>query len=229
MYLLYFASIVENMIRYYIIYCSTLPSVLSEPFRQVTVQQAEFPLLPDSSVKLSWSPDILPFQDPQSYKVDISLFTLDANSGELKRVKVVATDYPNSGTATITIPRLLLKKGTVVTLLYFQVEAAGLDLKRKRQVGQVIRTTLKGRVWSTVAYFSLSAIMTFSCDRWAERQPDGQMLLDQVEPCPRTVGQAQLPNSNFIEEAFDIFGVHIQTSKVFHPDADICFRQRVLK
>ena len=210
----------------YLICCSILSSVLSEPFRQVTVQQAEFPLLPGSSLKLSWSPDILPFQDPKSYKVDINLFTLDTKSGELKRVKVVATDYPNTGTATIPIPRLLLKKGTVVAPLYFQVEAAGLDSKRKRQVDQVI---LKGSAWSAVTYFSLSAIMKFSCDRWAERQPDGQMLLDQVEPCPRTVGQAQLPNSNFIEEAFDIFGIHIQTSKVFHPDADICFRQRVPK
>ena len=203
--------------------------MLSERRRQVTVQQAELPLLPGSSVKLSWSPDILPFEDPKSYKVDINLFTLDTKSRELKRVKVVATDYPNSGTATITIPRLLLKKGTVITPLIFQVEVARLDSKRKRQVGRVIRTTLKVGVWSTVAYFSLSAIMKFSCDRWAERQPDGQMLLDQVEPCPRTVGQAQLPNSNFVEEAFDIFGIHIQTSKVFHPDADVCFRQRVPK
>ena len=198
----------------------------SEQQRQVSVQQANFPLLPESSVKLSWAPDILPFEDPQSYKVDISLFTLDASSGELKRVKMVATDYPNSGTATFKIPRFLLKKGTVATPLYFQVEVARLDSKSKRQVGQVI---LKGSTWSTVAYFAVSTVLKLACDNWARRQPDGQMLLDQVEPCPRTVGQAQLPNSNFIEEAVDLFGIHIRPSKVFHPDADVCFRQQVLK
>ena len=194
----------------------------SEQHRQVTVEQADFPLLPGSTVKLAWSPDILPFEDPQSYKVDISLFTLDASSGELKRVKVVATDYPNSGTATITLPRLLLQKGTDVTPLYFQVEVARLD-----SVGQVI---LKGIVvWSRVAYYAVSAIMSFACETWAQTQPDGQMLLDEVEPCPRTVGQAQLPNSNFVAESIDLFGIHIQPSKIFHPDADICFRQRVPK
>lgn len=209
-----------------IVCCSTLPLVPGERHHQVTVQQADFPLLPGSTVKLAWSPDILPFQDPQSYKVDISLFTLDVNSGQLNKVKVVATDYPNSGMATITIPRLLLKKGTVVVPLYFQVEVARLDSKRKRQVGQVI---LKGSTWSTVAYFAVSTLLKFTCDNWAQGQPDGQMLLDQVEPCPRTVGQAQLQNSGFVEEAIDLFGIHIRPSKIFHPDADICFRQQVPK
>ena len=202
----------------------TFPSVLSERRRQVTVQQAEFPLLPGSNVKLSWSPaDILPFQDPQSYTVDISIFTLDAKSGELTRAKVLATDYPNSGTASITIPKLSLTKGAVATPLYFQVEAAKLDSKRKRQVGRVI----SGIVRSRVNYLIRSAIMRLACEIWARTQPDGQMLLDQVEPCPCTVSQVQ--DNMFKEEVFDIFGIPIRTSKVFHPDADRCFRQRVPK
>ena len=202
----------------------TLPSVLSERRRQITVQQAAFLLLPGSNVNLSFPLDILPFQDPQSYTVDISIFTLNTKSGELKRAKVLVTDYPNSGTASITIPQLSLTKGTVVTPLYFQVEAAKLDSKQKRQVGQVI----SGVVWSGVNYFSRFAISRLVCEIWARTQPDGQMLLDQVEPCPCTVRQAQA-HSNFQEEVFDIFGIHIQTSKLFHPDADRCFRQRVPK
>lgn len=203
----------------------TLPSVLSERRRQITVQQAEFPLLPGSNVNLSWSPvDILPFQDPQSYTVDISIFTLDAKSGELKRAKVLATDYPNTGAASITIPQLSLTKGAVATPLYFQVEATKLDSKQKRQVGRV----LSGVVRSGVNYLILSAISRLACEIWARTQPDGQMLLDQVEPCPCTVRQAQA-HSNFKEEISDIFGIRVRTSKVFHPDADRCYRQRVPK
>ena len=207
-----------------------LVTVFSERRRQVTVQQTEFPLFPRTDVNLSWSPvDILPFQDPQSYTVDISLFTLDVKSGELKRAKVLATDHPNNGTASFTIPRLPLTGGAVATPLYFQVEAAKLDSKCKRQVGPLI---LKGSAWSAVAYFSLSALMRYYCEKWAETQPDGQELLDQVEPCPRTVSQARV-HGNFKEEAFDIVifdhDIRIQPSKVFHPDADVCFRQQVPK
>ena len=203
----------------------TLPSVLSEHRGQITVQQADCPLLPGSNVTLSWSPaDILPFQDPQSYTVDISLFTLDAKSGDPKRANVLATDYPNSGTASITIPKLSLTKGAVATPLYFQVEAAKLDYKHKRQVGLVI----SGIVRSRVNYLIRSAIMRLACEIWARTQPDGQMLLDQVEPCPCTVRQAQA-HSNFKEEISDIFGIRVRTSKVFHPDADRCYRQRVPK
>ena len=85
--------------------------------------------------------------------------------------------------------------------------------------------------WSAVTYFTTRTALVFTCNQWSSRQRDvnASALLDQVEPCPRTVAQARLPNSNFIADDVDPFGKHIQTSSVFHPSADICFRQRVPK
>ena len=85
--------------------------------------------------------------------------------------------------------------------------------------------------WSAVTYFTTGTALVFACNWWSSSQQDvnANVLLDQVEPCPRTVAQARLPNSNFIADDVDPFGRHIQTSSVFHPSADICFRQRVPK
>ena len=197
--------------------------VPDDQFRQVSIQStAELPLTPTTSINLIWSPDIQPFVDPDSYKVDIAAYILDAKNGELGRGKVVDADLPNSGTATITLKNVYLQKGVVVVPLYIQVTVAG-------SLGQRGDPQNKASSWSAVTYFTTRTALSFACRQWSFRQRsfDGNQLLDQVEPCPRTVAQAQLPNSNFIQDDVDPFGRHIQEARVFHPGADVCFRQRV--
>ena len=196
-------------------------AVPDDQFRQVSIRTTdEVPLSQSTKLDLTWSPDIQPFEDPKSYKVDIAAYILEPKDGTLKMGKMLASDVPNTGKATVPLDELQLQGGTVVAPIYVQVAVAR------------TQDTKSGACsWSAVTYFTTGTALLFACNRWSSSQQDvdASVLLDQVEPCPRTVAQARLPNSNFIADNVDPFGRHIQTSSVFHPSADICFRQRVPK
>ena len=199
---------------------STLHAVPDDQFRQVSIQTTdEVPLSQSTRLDLTWSPDIQPFEDPRSYNVDIAAYILDLQDGTLGMKKVLASDLPNTGKATVTLDGVRLQGGTVVAPLYVQVAVTS------------TQDNSGACSWSTVTYFAPGTALLFACNQWSLRQRDvnASELLDQVEPCPRTVAQARLPNSNFIADDVDPFGRHIQTSSVFHPSADVCFRQRVPK
>ena len=179
---------------------------------------------PSTRLDLTWSPDIQPFEDPQSYKVNIAVYILDPQERKLEMGKMLASDLTNTGKATVFLDEVPLQGGTVVAPIYVQVAVA-------RTQDEKSGLPAKACSWSAVTYFTTHTALLFACNQWSLRQRDvnASVLLDQVEPCPRTVAQARLPNSNFIADDVDPFGRHIQTSSVFHPSADICFRQRVPK
>ena len=200
---------------------STPHAVPDDQFRQVSIQSRdEIPLTPSTRLNLTWSPDIQLFEDPESYKVDIAAYFLDPQDGNLEMLKMLASDVPNTGKATVLLDGVRLRGVTVVAPIYVQVAVARTQNEKSGACS-----------WSAVTYFTTRTALLFVCNQWSLRQRDvnASVLLDQVEPCPRTVAQARLPNSNFIADDVDPFGRHIQTSSVFHPSADICFRQRVPK
>ena len=199
-------------------------AVPDDQFRQVHIRtRDEVPLTPSTSIDLTWSPDIQPLEDPMSYKVDIAAYILDPQEGTLEMEKMLASNLTNTGRATVSLGGVQLKRGIVVVPLYVQVAVARIAQDERN------RLPAKACSWSAVTYFTTRTALVFACNRWSLHQRDvnASVLLDQVEPCPRTVAQARLPNSNFIADDVDPFGRHIQTSSVFHPSADICFRQRV--
>ena len=201
-------------------------SVPDDQFRQVHIQSRDkVPLTPSTSFELTWSPDIQPFVDPQSYKIDIAAYILDPQEGILEMEKMLASNLTNTGRATVSLDGVQLKRGIDVVPLYVQVAVARLAQDENNGL------PAKACFWSAVTYFTTRTALVFACNQWSLRQRDvnASVLLDQVKPCPRTVAQARLPNSNFIADDVDPFGRHIQTSAVFHPSADICFRQRVPK
>ena len=201
---------------------STSHAVPDDQFRQVSIQVTdEIPLSQSTRLDLTWPPDIQPFEDPQSYKVDIAAYFLDPKDRKLEMLKMLASDVSNTGKATVLLDEVQLQGGTVVAPIYVQVAVARTQDNEKSGACS----------WSAVTYFATGTALFFACNQWSSSQRDvnASELLDQVEPCPRTVAQARLPNSNFIADDVDPFGRHIQTSSVFHPSADICFRQRVPK
>ena len=202
-----------------------LHAVPDDQFRQVSIKATdEVPLSQSTRLNLTWSPDIQPFVDSQSYKVDIAVYILDPQEKKMEMGKMLASDLPNTGKATVTLDEVRLQGGTVVAPIYVQVAVA-------RTQDEKNGLPAKACSWSSVTYFTTRTALLFACNWWSSRQQNvnASVLLDQVEPCPRTVAQARLPNSNFIPDDIDPFGRHIQTSSVFHPSADICFRQRVPK
>ena len=202
---------------------STPHAVPDDQFRQVSIKATdEVPLSQSTRLNLTWSPDIQPFENPQTYKVDIAAYFLDPQEGTLEMVKMLANDVSNTGKATVRLDDVRLRGGTVVAPLYVQVAVARIQDEKNG-------LPAKACSWSAVTYFTTRTAIFFACNYWSLRQRDvnASVLLDQVEPCPRTVVQARLPNSKFIADDVDPFGRHIQTSSVFHPSADICFKQRV--
>ena len=198
-------------------------AVPDDQFRQVHIRSTdEVPLTPSTSIDLTWSPDIQPFVDPMSYKVDIAAYILDPQEGTLEMERMLASNLTNTGRATVSLGRVQLKRGIDVAPLYVQVSVARTQVEKNE-------LPTKACSWSAVTYFTTHTALLSACNRWSLHQWDvnASVLLDQVDPCPRTVAQARLPNSNFIADDVDPFGRHIQTSSVFHPNADICFRQRV--
>ena len=193
-------------------------AVPDDQFRQVHIQSRDkVPLTPSTSFDLTWSPDIQPFIDPQSYKVDIAAYILDPQEGTLEMKKMLASNLTNTGRATVSLVGVQLKRGIVVVPLYIQVVVAKIAQDEKNGL------PAKACSWSAVTYFTTYTALLFACNRWSLRQRDvnSSVLLDQVEPCPHTVAQARLPNSKFIADDVDLFGRHIHTSSVFHPSADM--------
>ena len=100
---------------------------------------------------LTWSPDIQPFEDPQSYKVDIAAYILDPNEDKLERQlkmgKMLASNLPNTGKATVTLDGVRLQGGTVVAPIYVQVAVARTQDKKNE-------LPTKACSWSAVTYYT---------------------------------------------------------------------------
>ena len=94
-------------------------AVPDDQFRQVSIQATdEVPLSQSTNIELTWSPDIQPFEDPKSYKVDIAAYILDPKDGKLEMGKMLASDLPNTGKATVLLDGVQLQGVTVVAPLY---------------------------------------------------------------------------------------------------------------
>ena len=191
----------------------------------MTVDSDEFPISFESVVTVRWDPELLPVKDPQNYKVDIVLYELSTTDGSQRYITTVLTDAPNSGSAEVTIPKY--KTGRAVILTLFKVTLAQSHTRGKR-VATLPAILAVGAVGAVgVAIMAVDNYIHQYCNDWAKSEPDGDSLLEQVDPCPKTEDRCQLQNSNFEIEGV-ILGFKI-LHRVFHPKAESCYRQRTLR
>jgi hypothetical protein len=197
---------------------------------EVTVSSSIYPIPIGGKVTVTWSPDFLPLKDPQNYKVDITLYELVTSTSFLREIKTLLKDAPNSGSAEVTMPSFKRISVHASTITLFRVSLAQSSTRRKRQISKAARALLTRAGWGAGFAAAGAGVTSFVCSTWSGNEPDGDDLLDQVEPCPRTEAQARLPSSNFEEEVFNCFGVEIERAhELFHPEADVCFRQKTLR
>ena len=207
--------IVPIIINYYIII--TVPL---EELGDATIEESALLFEEGNSITVDWNPsDILrsvgSVTDINDIELDVKLIEIDQN---MREIAILASNIPNSGSATVIIDGLDLTDSDVYQVSVF-IEAHSIGTpNNKRQIG----TLLRGGVWTGIIFVSLSGIGRFLCDQWASTEPIsiGQEILDRVRsrfPCPPTLAQAERSDSNLQLDNRLIF--------FYHPDAENCFRQ----
>ena len=185
------------------------------------------------SINVTWSPskllEVIAI-DPSNLTVDIIMYEVQTTSqGNYVQyeIAVLASDIPNSGKATVTIPTEQFHNTTEpVHSVNIIVNLNNQLLRRKRFIGASLRIGL----WSvSVIAIASQPLLYGACKAWALLEPAsiGPELLDRVTqtaPCPPTLGRdGTVPvNSGLVEDKYKFL------IKVFHPDADKCFRQQTI-
>ena len=172
----------------------------------------------EESVSLTWLQDaVFPIQDPNTYTVDIWLYTLSGNTWH--RTACLASTYPNSGSATVTIP--LMEPSTTARFSAVVVQVALNTNQTEPGFFQNLTTT--AGLWTVVAYTTDTAPTREECNVWAENTISRSAERERIEltpPCPCTQQQALAPNSGFNEQNMDN-----AILMYFNPRAAMCFYQ----
>ena len=185
------------------------------------------------TINVTWSPLTLLqgaviMVDPNSFTVNIQMYEVQMTSNgnyAQHEIAVLASSIPNNGKATVTIPTELFHNTTEpVHSVNILVNLNNQLLIRKRFIGASLQIGL----WSvSVIAIASQSLLYDACKAWALLEPAGigPELLDRVTqtaPCPPNVGQAETVNSGLVEDE------HNFLISIFHPDADKCFRQKII-
>ena len=181
---------------------------------------------PGDAIQLTWSPGaVVPALDSSSYTVNIGLYCLNEATEEWDRVADLASDLPNSGSATVTMPNPT--SIPLVCPISIQVTASqvGGPPEGRRQIPDSVLTSILGlgaSIWGPIGELARSVALRALCEFWSIQQPAniGVNLAAQVEPCPPSAAQARQDNR------FE--GENPLVSGTFHPGSSSCFRQVVM-
>ena len=186
---------------------------------------------PNSRLVVAWNPNtLLPMMAPTSFLVNIALSQMDIQTGRWHHMQNLATNLPNTGEATVTIPSQIMGNTATVTNDIFpvsiEVVVGSVDGRRKRQVSLGNLIELRIALWSPVGYLFGSAALRAACEVWRRSQPRGigNEINSRLPPCPRTMQQAD-ENTGDIKFSKDTgFGNYL-SRLFFHPGAASCYRQ----
>ena len=190
------------------------------------------------SITVTWSPSkLLETEviavDPSSLTVDVIMYEVQTTSqGNYIQHEIaeLASDIPNDGKATITIPPIKNFDNTPVHSVNIIVNLNNRSLRNRHSIGdKLVDIAQKIGQWSINMFLKNPKPFNLACRVWARLEPAsiGPVLLDRVAqtaPCPPTLGRnGRIPeNSGLIEDKYKIL------IKIFHPDADRCFRQQTI-
>ena len=192
-------------------------------------------LEPESKVTLDWNPNILPYNDPQSYQVDIVMYEIDEMTGSLSSSYELKQAINNTGSDEVVIPILRNLEKVAAPVVVKVREAMASSARRKRNTAD---DSQLGGVWSGIFFGTAAKAGSSSiprrkaCDNWSEEEKEdiGPALLATVIPCPPRLEQARLPNSGLIEvNLTSVFGsssYNQQYQLYLHSNTKICFQQR---
>ena len=185
---------------------------------QVNLGRDNLLFIGEESVSLTWLRDaVFPVQDPDNYTVDVWLYRL-SQTRVWVRTACLASNIPNSGSATVTFPHL----EHAATDPRFSAVAIQVALNSSHAEAAELPTA--AGLWTTVAFATDTPPTRDECNEWARdtgtRMAEQAMINSMTPACPCTVQQAQAPNSGFTQQNM---GSPMQL--YFNPGAAICFYQ----
>jgi len=183
---------------------------------QVNLAREDLLFTSEESVSLAWLQDaVFPMEDPGNYTVDVWLYTLSGNTWA--KTACLASAYPNSGRATVTIPRMERSASGRFSAVAIQV-ALNTNHADSRSL-----TTAAG-LWTVVAYATDTAPTRKECNDWAEntgsRMTEQNTINSRSPPCPCMLQQARAPNSGVTEQ-----NMRDAVQNFYNPGAATCFYQ----
>ena len=187
---------------------------------QVNLERENLLFTGGESISLTWLRDaVFPVQDPDNYTVDIWLYRLSQIQAQHVWVRTagLASNIPNSGRATVTVPRLERS----ATDPRFSVVAIQVALNTSQAEPAELPTA--AGLWTTVAFATDTPPTREECNEWAgdtSARMAEQEAISRTPACPCTVQQARAPNSGFTEQNM---GSPMQ--QYFNPGATTCFYQ----
>ena len=190
-----------------------------EELGEATIEERTLLFEVGNSITVGWNPsDILRSVGgltDDNIELDVKLIELNQDMNTHREIAILASNIPNSGSATVRIDGLDQSDSEVWQVSVF-IEARAIRT-------QIANTSLsRSGVWTGIFFVTLSGIGRSLCDQWASTEPIsiGQEILDRVRsqfPCPPTLAQARRSNSNLQPDNRLIF--------FYHPNAENCFRQ----
>lgn len=189
-----------------------------------------------STVTLAWNPNhILPQVDPETFRVDVLLYTFNLDSGLWEEHSVLADNIPNLGSEMLTVPSGISASVNpiamqVATSLHPSTRFDTDGLYRK-----VFRSQQRVGIWSSEYYYINPEMDSRRlCRDWNEEEGDNvfQSLMDGSIPCAPTLPQARLLTSGLSEivlkSAHGNTLFSTQWMGTFHHGASQCFKQTTL-
>ena len=170
------------------------------------------------SVSLTWLQDaVFPVQDPDNYTVDIWLYRLQR---VWVRTARLASNIPNSGRATVTVPHLE-RSATDPRFLAVAIQVA---LSTSQAEPRELPTA--AGLWTTVAFATDTPPTREECNTWGgdtSTRMAERAAISWTPACPCTVQQSRAPNSGFTEQ-----NMGSPWQLYFNPGATTCFYQSVV-
>jgi len=170
--------------------------------------------------------------------VDVSLLIYNNVTESFEENTVLATNIPNSGSASITLPDTInsglplsdYNLHTAIVKVGVNTSTTSLDRsKRSSHISAATRILEKLKVFAKARLISTiktSITRRLLCELWVRAAP--QFTTTNLPPCPCNVSDAS-KDSRFIEEKYDNEYVNAAASLlrqyVLHPKSRSCYRQ----
>lgn len=181
---------------------------------------------------VSWFPSSLIVERLTSttdVKVDILLRKYNSNNDSLDETVVLATDLPNSGSATVVLP-LSLKSNLAHSEYDFHTAVVAIAVNTS-----TTNFARSKRAYETTFIFSLATLYAFGkpmtvflneedyvkmrieCEKWVQRTPP--FPTRRIPPCPCNDTDAERDDRFVVEDTPDSLRLF------FHPHSKRCYRQ----
>ena len=185
--------------------------------------------------KITWNSNSIAAEvvDVSSITIDIVLMTFIENEDQWKEAFVLASNIPNSGNISVTLPSVpsinKTEFGLQLSMLKISVSSSSDSFVSRRSASESSTAILltKYKKWGkllVIGYLKYSIAARVLCEVWHSETPSVDQR--QLPPCPCRKDQA-LRDDRYDKETGDLADFLRKT--FFHRGSESCFRQATVR